>query len=167
MALVIDIWVAWAAAFTVPDGPPLPLEFRTVAIDTLTSTLITSAAIFAQTLVLAQRALHSIPAEILQTATYEDLEHGEDMTAWYDPATNLPQFHHYHSNTFDAIILLAHRLLFFNLFSLLYTLIYNSHRAPPPQIMPVLHRSPLNTHHPASTKRYKRSLNSTTPYYST
>ncbi len=81
VASATHIWTAWAAAFTTLDGPQLPLEFCTASLDALTTTLITPSALSAQTLDLAQWALHSIPIEILQAATYGDLYSEEDMMA--------------------------------------------------------------------------------------
>ena len=66
----------------------LPDELHVAAIGTLTSTPITLAAVSAQTISLAQWALHYIPLRILQAATYEDLE--DDMKAWY---ADLPTLH--------------------------------------------------------------------------
>ena len=99
LATSTDIWTAWADAFTTLDGPQLPLEFRAVALDTLTTTLITPAILSAQTPILAQWDLHSIPIECLQAATYGDIYNEKDMAAWYDltthPSPPQPSTHHH------------------------------------------------------------------------
>jgi len=128
LALATNIWTAWSVAFTTLCGPQLPLEFRTAALDTLKAIIVTSAAISAQALALAQWALHSIPIEILQIATYRDLCNEKDMTAWYDPATYSPQSKPHHANTLDASILLALQLILSNFFLRLYTLTHISMR---------------------------------------
>jgi hypothetical protein len=102
----------------------LPHEFRVAAIATLTSTLMTRAALSAQTLSFAQWAIHSIPLMILQATTYEDLENV--MEAGY---ADLPTLHTSTPQpTFfvDACFTLALYLIYLVL-SHLYTLCNNSH----------------------------------------
>jgi hypothetical protein len=89
LATATDIWDAWAAAFAHPDGTPLTVEFRDIAVATLTSPLVTPEALSAQTSALAQWALFSCPNELLQTNTEiseEDLVNlGEDdVMNWLD-----------------------------------------------------------------------------------
>ena len=69
LATTTDLWDAWAAAFTHPDGAPLTFKFRYIAVATLTSPLITPEALSAQTSALAQWALYSCPSELLQQNT--------------------------------------------------------------------------------------------------
>ena len=122
----IHIWTAWATASTNPNGPQLPLEFRAAALDTLIATLITPAALCAQTLVLAQWALHSIPIECPHAATYGELYNEEDMAAWYDPASHPPQSNPHHTNMLEAYIMLALYLILSNFRLHLYTLIHTN-----------------------------------------
>ncbi len=127
LATATDIWTAWADEFTSPNGPQLPLEFRIAALDTLTATLITPAALSVQTLILAQWALHSIPIECLQAATYGDLYNEEEMTAWYGITTHPLPPNPQHNIMFDPYIILVLYLTLANFGSQLHTFVHTNY----------------------------------------
>ncbi len=138
----------------IQNDTTIPDEFRVAAVATLVSTLMTPAALFAQTLSLAQWALHSISLMILQAATYEDLENA--MEAGYADRPTLhtpsPQPNYF----VDACFTLAPYLIYLVL-SHLFTLCYNSHPekiTTTPNICPDLtDRNPKQATHNTSQKR--------------
>ncbi len=74
VASAVDIWDAWKAALTVPGTPPIQPALRQVALDTLTSPLITPEALQAQTYHLPEWVYNSVHLDILKAATDKDLD---------------------------------------------------------------------------------------------
>jgi len=81
VAAAADIWGAWEAALTVLDAPPIQSALRQVALDTLTSPLITPYELQAQTYQLTEWVYNSVHLDILTAIAYEDLDL-EEINNW-------------------------------------------------------------------------------------